>query len=75
MYQTPLFELLFIYANKYIKAKQTAGKRLADGVYPQIHISDNRNYRLGDNGKAIIAIFLYNRHDKRRHHCFKNRLR
>ena len=70
MYQTPLFELLFIYANKYIKAKQTAGKRLADGGLPQIHISDNRNYRLGDNGKAIIAIFLYNRHDYRIDHCF-----
>ena len=70
MYQTPLFELLFIYANKYIKAKQAAGKRWADGWQPPIHISDNRNYRLGDNGKAIIAIFLYNRYDSRRDHCF-----
>ena len=62
MYQILLFELLFIYENKYIKAKQTAGKRRADGWQPQIHISDNRNYRLGDNGKAIIAIFLFNLH-------------
>ena len=48
MYQTPLFELLFIYANKYIKAKQTAGRRRATGGQMVNHI---REPPLGADGQ------------------------